>query len=134
MKIDDRSKAIALTEKLKASLPIKVRPGKQFLQMLRQQGEIANPDREYEVSSVIYSGDEGGISCGLMSQPTDKRDYIVSITHLEVDSNHPLATELKEYQSQRTRKLFIQNKGGFSAEFLADKSIKNRKRSSGFGK
>jgi hypothetical protein len=134
MKIDDRNQAMALTEKLKASLPMKVRPGKQFLRMLKEKGEIANPDREYEVNSVLYSGDDGGISCALTSDTTDTTAYVVSITHLEIDSNHPLAAELKEYQSQRTRKLFLQDKGGFGAEFLADTLIKNRKRSSGFGK
>ncbi|NJL65157.1 MAG: hypothetical protein HC903_29450 [Methylacidiphilales bacterium] len=134
MKIDDRSQAMALTEKLKASLPMKVRPGKQFLRMLKEKGEIANPDREYEVTSVLYSGDEGGISCALASETTDKTAYVVSITHLEVDSSHPLAAELKEYQSQRTRKLFLQDKGGFAKELLANKSVKPKKRSSGFGK
>jgi hypothetical protein len=134
MKIDNRSQAIALTEKLKASLPMKVRPGKQFLRMLKEKGEIANPDREYEVNSVLYSGDDGGISCALTSDATDTTAYVVSITHLKIDSNHPLAAELKEYQIQRTRKLFLQDKGGFGAEFMADKQVKNRKRSSGFGK
>jgi hypothetical protein len=134
MKIDDRSVAIALTEKLKASLPMKVRPGKQFLRMLKEKGEIANPDKEYEVNSVLYSGDEGGISCALASDATDKTAYVVSITHLEIDSNHPLAAELKEYQKQRTRKLFLQDKGGFAKELLANQSVKNKKRSSGFGK
>ena len=41
MKIDDRNVAMALTEKLKASLPIKVRPGKQFLRMLKEKGDFA---------------------------------------------------------------------------------------------
>jgi hypothetical protein len=134
MKIDDRSAAIALTEKLKASLPMKVRPGKQFLRMLKEKGEITNPEQEYQVSSVLYNGDEGGISYALTSDVTGRRDYLVSITHLEIDSNHPLAAELKEYQSQRTRKLFLQDKGGFAKELLANQSVKNKKRSSGFGK
>jgi hypothetical protein len=134
MKIDDRSAAIALTEKLKVSLPMKVRPGKQFLRTLKEKGEIANPDKEYEVNSVLYSGDEGGISCALTSDATDTTAYIVSITHLEIDSNHPLAAELKAYQKQRTRKLFLQDKGGFAKEFLANQSVKTKKRSSGFGK
>ncbi len=134
MKIDDRNAAIALTEKLKASLPIKVRPGKQFLRMLKQENSIANPNKEYEVDSVLYSGDEGGILCNLISQNDEKKVYCVSITHLEVDSNHLLAAELKEYQSQRSHKLFLQDKGGFARELLADKSVKPKKRSSGFGK
>ncbi|MEM7552983.1 MAG: hypothetical protein AAF378_02610 [Cyanobacteria bacterium P01_A01_bin.84] len=134
MKIDNYNQASELTEKLKASLPMKVSPGKQFLRMLKEEGEIINPDKEYQVDSVFYSGDEGGILCSLVSQDNEKKAYCVSITHLKIDSSHPLASELKEYQRQRTQKLFLEHKSGFSGELLAKKSVKTRKRNSGFGK
>ncbi|WP_292830320.1 hypothetical protein [Nostoc sp. JL33] len=47
MRIDDYNAAKALTEKLKESLPIKTRAGKEFLKTLKQKGEEADPDREF---------------------------------------------------------------------------------------
>lgn len=66
MIIDDYDAAISLTEKLKQSLPIKARAAKPFLKTLKQRGENANPNREFEIQSVDYSGDAGGIMCVLV--------------------------------------------------------------------
>ncbi|MBW4616480.1 MAG: hypothetical protein KME21_25065 [Desmonostoc vinosum HA7617-LM4] len=137
MRIDNYNAAKALTEKLKESLPIKARAGKPFLKTLKQRGEDADPNREFEIDFVGYSGDEGGIMCGLVSEahnPENKERYVISITHLKIDSNHPLASEVQEYQRQRTRKLMLQDQAGFAAELLAQASAKKKKRSSGFGK
>jgi hypothetical protein len=135
MKIDNYDAAVALTEKLKTSLPMKARPGKELSQMLKKQGKELNPDKEYEINHFFYSGDEGGIICTLESKADAKEAYAVSITHLKVDSNHPLAPEVREYQRQRTHKLFLQDhKSGFGAELLVPKSSKRRKQGSGFGK
>lgn len=137
MRIDDYNAAKALTEKLKQTLPIKARAGKPFLKTLKEQGENADPNREFEIDFVGYSGDEGGIMCALVTEPNNsekKERYAISITHLKIDPNHPLASEVQEYQRQRTRKLMLQNEVGFAAELLAQESTKKRKRSSGFGK
>lgn len=134
MMLDNYDVARALTEKLEASLPIKVRPGKEFLKMLKKQTEEANPDREYEVTKVMYAGDDGGIMCALASDVEAKQANIVSLTHLQIDPNHPLASEVQSYQRQRVRNLMLQNKGGFKAELLAPISLKSKKRTKGFGK
>ncbi|MEA5503849.1 hypothetical protein VB735_12160 [Halotia wernerae UHCC 0503] len=143
MKIDNYNAAKALTKKLKDSLPIKIRAGKQFLKTLKQKGEDAEPDKEFEIDFVGYSGDEGGIMCGLATEPNNpesKEKYVVSLTHLIIDPNHHLASEVQAYQRQRTRKLILQNEAGFAAEFLlAQESGKQesgtkKKRGWGFGK
>ncbi|OUL26089.1 hypothetical protein BV372_27280 [Nostoc sp. T09] len=135
MRIDDYSAAKALTEKLKESLPIKARAGKEFLKTLKQKGEDADPDREFEIDFVGYSGDEGGIMCGLKepNNPESKERYVSSITHLKIDPNHPLASEVQAYQRQRIRKLMLQNEAGFAAELMMIEPAKKKKRGKGFG-
>jgi hypothetical protein len=99
--IDDRNAAKALTEKLKASLPIKVKAGKEFLKTLKQKERTVDPEQEFDVDFVGYSGDEGGIMFGLVSDitnPEDKEKYVVSLTHLKIDSEHPLVEEVQAYQ------------------------------------
>ncbi|OUL20553.1 hypothetical protein BV378_29525 [Nostoc sp. RF31YmG] len=135
MKIDDYSAAKALTEKLKESLPIKARAGKEFLKTLKQKGEDTDPDKEFEIDFVGYSGDEGGIMCGLKepNNPESKERYVSSITHLKIDPNHPLASEVQAYQRQRIRKLMLQNEAGFAAELMTIEPAKKKKRGKGFG-
>ncbi|MEH2306844.1 hypothetical protein [Nostoc sp.] len=136
MRIDDYNAAKALTEKLKENLPIKARAGKEFLKTLKQKGVNADPDREFEIDFVGYSGDEGGIMCGLKepNNPESKEQYVSSITHLKIDSNHPLAAEVQTYQRQRIRKLMLQDARGFKAELMTLEPAKNKNRSKGFGK
>ncbi|MEH2277661.1 MAG: hypothetical protein V7K40_23440 [Nostoc sp.] len=135
MRIDDYNAAKALTEKLKESLPIKARAGKEFLKTLKQKGENADPDREFEIDFVGYSGDEGGIMCGLKepNNPESKEKYVSSITHLKIDSTHPLAAEVQAYQRHRIRKLMFQDSRGFTAELMTIEPLKSKKRSKGFG-
>ncbi|MBD2196824.1 MULTISPECIES: hypothetical protein [Calothrix] len=135
MRIDDYNAAKALTDKLKQSLPITVKAGKEFLKTLKQKGEDANPDREFEVDFVGYSGDDGGIMCGLKepNNPESKEKYVSSITHLKIDPHHPLAAEVQAYQRQRIRKLMLQNSGGFTAELMTIEPMKKKKSAKGFG-
>lgn len=77
--------------------------------MLRQKGENADPDREFEIDFVGYSGDEGEIMYGLKepNNSESKEKYVSSITQLRIDSNHPIATEVEAYQRQRICKLML---------------------------
>ena len=136
MRIDDYNAAKALTEKLKENLPIKARAGKEFLKTLKQKGVNADPDREFEIDFVGYSGDEGGIMCGLKepNNPESEEKYVSSITHLKIDPNHLLAAEVQTYQRQRIRKLMLQDSRGFKAELMTIEPQKNKNRSKGFGK
>jgi len=135
VRIDDYNAAKALTEKLKENLPIKARAGKEFLKTLKQKGENADPNREFEIDFVGYSGDEGGIMCGLKvpDNPESKEKYVSSITHLKIDPNHPLASEVQAYQRQRIRKLRLQNEAGFAAELMVIEPKNQKKSGKGFG-
>jgi hypothetical protein len=136
MTVDNYPEAMALTKKLNASLPIKVKAGKEFLKMLKKPQKIANPEQEFEIDSVSYAGDEGGIMCGLVSttdNPKDKEKYIVSLTHLKIDPDHPHLAEVQAYQNQRIRNL-MQNEGNFGVNLMTLKPAKRKKSGKGFGK
>ncbi len=135
MQIDNYEEGQALTEKIKANLPIKAFPTKQLVQSLRQQGKAMKLNQPYEIDSAFYSGDMGGITCALKGDAEGKEVYTVSITHLKIDPDHPLAPEIEAYQRRRTRMLAIQNSRGFAAELMAERPPKTKKKSSkkGFG-
>ncbi|MBD1928671.1 hypothetical protein H6F74_20810 [Trichocoleus sp. FACHB-90] len=135
MQIDNYEEAIALTKKLEESLPIIVRPRKPLLKTLRERGETVTADHQFTVELVNYSGDMGGIMCALADEAEKKERYVVSITHLKIDPNHPLKEEVEAYQRRRNQMLMIQEKKGIAAELLAAKLTgKKKKRSPGFGK
>jgi hypothetical protein len=139
MTVDNYLEATALSKKLEASLPIKVKVAKELLKMLKTRGDIINPAKEFEVDWVAYSGDEGGIMCRLVSkndnpEDEDKALYIVSITHLKIDPDHPHAEEIAAYQRERNRKLMLQNRGSLMTELMPSRSPKTKKSGKGFGK
>jgi hypothetical protein len=74
MTVDNSRAATALSKKLEASLPIKVKVAKELLKMLKTRGDIINPEKEFEVDWVAYSGDEGGIMCRLVSKNDNPED------------------------------------------------------------
>ncbi len=57
-----------------------------------------------------YSGDMGGINCGLMAE--DENKFISSITHMKIDPEHPLAAEVRDYQQRRIEGLKRSQQGG----------------------
>ena len=75
--IDDYEQAIALTEKLEAALPCRVRPGKQFLKGMKDK--TISTTTWLEVKSVMYSGDMGGIIVHVQpDNDSGKRVYLTS--------------------------------------------------------
>ena len=62
--------------------------------------------KKCNVTSVFYTGDMGGILCGLDMGGTET-DYadVVSITHLAFDRRAPLSREIDAYQRHRIKKL-----------------------------
>lgn len=135
MQIDNYAEGQALTEKLKAALPMKVIPTKQLVRSLQQQGKPMHSNQAYEIESVFYSGDMGGITCVLKGNLDDQEVYAVSITHLKIDPEHLLTPEIEAYQRKRSRGLAIQNSRGFAAELLSERSPNSKKKSGkkGFG-
>ncbi len=136
MQIDNYQEAQDLTERLEATIPFQVRAGKELLKTMRDRGKTVNASTVLTVDLVKYLGDMGGINCGLEVLPgqTEKHRYVVSLTHLEIDPEHPLAAEVKAYQRKRIQRLMLQNQGGFAAELLAQRTTRQKKKSKkGFG-
>ncbi len=137
MQIDDFVEAQALTDRLQDTLPFKVFPTKFLLGFLRDRGESVQADTELVVESLFYSGDVGGITCALANSPAfsnNQENMVISISHLKISPDHPLATEVVEYQRRRIHRLKLQDKGGFAAELLAKNSSTKRNKKMGFGK
>ncbi len=133
MTIDNYDSAKALTHQLDASVPFRVRPGKQLLKLMKSKSIPMSADQYYPVEKVIYGGDEGGITCMLQGKPTDKELIGSSITHLIIDPAYPLAEQVKAYQQERRRRLWLEDQRGFAALARQSKSAKQKKRSGGFG-
>lgn len=133
MQIDDYGQAIALKNKLNTALPFRIRPGTQLLKAMKN--EPISATTWMEVDSVMYAGDEGGILLNLVPRgDSAKSVYSTSLTHVVFDPEHDLAAEVQAYQRERTRRLMMQDRGGFAAELLAQRSAPKRKtKRKGFG-
>jgi hypothetical protein len=134
MQIDNREEAQDLCDRLEATIPFSVRVGKQLLKTMIEGGNQATLDDIFTVDWVKYSGDIGGINCAFEYSKGGER-YAVSLTHLKIDPEHPLAEEVVAYQQRRIRLLKLQDRGGFAANLLANTNQqKRRKGGIGFGK
>lgn len=103
--IDNYAKTMELIEKMKEHLPIPIRPTKEFIQAMKDNKIKITKEQDLQMDSVVYMGDEGGISCSISMPKESKRALIVSITHVQIKASHPLAVEIGEYQKKRVRKL-----------------------------
>ncbi|MFM7449025.1 MAG: hypothetical protein ACKO24_10560, partial [Leptolyngbyaceae cyanobacterium] len=135
MKIDDEKQAKILVKLLKKTVPFKVRGGKEFLRLLHDQGKVVSPNQEFEVTFTDYSGDVGGIVCGILVDENDQQVFVTSLTHLKIDSSHPLAAEVKAYQQKRIRGLKLQDSKSGIAELMAMGGLPKKKGGKGgFGR
>jgi len=120
---------------IESSLPITVRITERGFQGLKEQSvSVSDPDQVYEIQGLFYSSDMGGILCNLLAKSGDaaKDDknvaaFIMSITHLRIDSTHPLSARIKEYQKKRNLRLAIANSG------RSFKPANSKKKKRGFG-
>jgi len=135
MKIDDPVAASILTEKLSVTAPFKAYLGKPLLKISERDGHKTDATTPFMVDWVGYSGDEGGIMCALKSVLETGEMYVVSITHIKIDSEHPLIAEIEAYQLERTIKLALKNSRGFSSELVNQKLPKGKRKTTkkGFG-
>jgi hypothetical protein len=133
MQIDNLEAAQDLCDRLEATTPFSVRVTKQLLKTMLDRGDKVTLDDIFTVDWVKYSGDVGGINCAF-EYPGEER-YVVSLTHLKIDPEHPLAEEVIAYQQRRIRLLKLQDRGGFTANLLANTTQPKRsKGGAGFGK
>jgi hypothetical protein len=105
MSIDNVTEANRLVEKMNKSLPIFVRPNSALVRMFRKNGVNADRYKPLEIHSVLYMGDEAGISCDVTPKGRTEKAFICSLTQLEVIGDDDLAQEMKTYQQKRIKSL-----------------------------
>ena len=112
--IDDPDKTERLITDMKAALPLEARLSPSTKAMLVQRSsERAIPDH-CQVISIFYTGEAGGIVCGLdIGGPDTKTPFLVSITHLAFDRRSPLFRPIDAYQRHRIKKLKQQAGRGY---------------------
>ena len=102
--IDDEKEANELVEALNKHLPMRAYATPPLVQALRRERADIKVNDAVKIDSVLYLGDEGGVACSL-GLPGGKTVVIASITHLRMDSAHPLARRVQAYQLRRSQQL-----------------------------
>jgi len=108
--LDKPEKTQQLIASLKAALPFEVDLTLQVVALLAgQQVPIIVKPRQ-NVSDIIYTGDEGGITCQIHPEETQNAIFI-SLTHVRVRRSLPFASAVIDYQKHRTKKMKKQQGG-----------------------
>jgi hypothetical protein len=111
--IDNPHQVERLLDKLKASLPLIAAVTPAVAALIKERGLAIHPAGKYQVISVDYAGDEGGIVGKLQIGPSDApKVLIVSLTHLLFDRRGPVGRQIAEYQKHRVKRLRQQNGPG----------------------
>ena len=111
--IDDPRKTDLLIAMLKEALPIEASITQYLADALMEKSPDATIPKKCNVISVVYTGDMGGILCGLdIGGAETKIAHLVSITHLAFDRRVLLSREIDAYQRHRTKKLKRQQDRG----------------------
>lgn len=131
--IDNYETAIALTNRIKDSVPFRVRATKRSLPTFRDEQPNVTTKDWFNVMSALYMGDEGGIILGLEPFNNGEHAVLMSITHLVIDPEYELAEEVQQYQQEQIRRLAMANGRGFAAEVMGGKSKIRRRKRKGFG-
>lgn len=93
-----------LMKEIEAHLPLPVYVTPEVADTLRQKGNEVDDGEEFQVTSVMDSGEMGGIMCATQSK--DKKTvFWSSLTHLRIGADHPLKASIVAYQIDRVRKL-----------------------------
>jgi hypothetical protein len=104
--IDQHEKTDMLLKKLEASLPIEANITPSLAKVLEEKSPDTPVPAKCNVTSVFYTGDMGGIICGLdFGRPESEEAHLVSITHLTFHRRVPLSREIEAYQRHRIKKL-----------------------------
>jgi hypothetical protein len=104
--IDDPGTVARLMDQLRAHLPIPALPTKVIVRALRQQGVRVSGKSALTIHSVLYLGDEAGITCDVTPAARDaKTVLLVSLTQVRVPASHPLCGAIQAYQRERVSRL-----------------------------
>ena len=102
--IDNEKEVHELMEALQEHLPMQAYVTSPVVASLRRQNADIKVDDAVTIDSVLYMGDEGGVACSI-GLAGGTSIVVASITHLRVDSNHPLARRIQAYQLRRSQRL-----------------------------
>lgn len=104
--IDNREKTAWLITAM-AEIPVlTARLSPELKAVMRKQDPTAIVPDTCTVSDIIYTGDEGGITCKLDFGLEDgKAVFLASITNLIFDRRCPLYRQITAYQKHRIKKL-----------------------------
>ena len=97
-----KNKTWELIKNIEKHLPISVYPSPELYPLLGKYGLKINSGTKLTITRVFNSGDDGGIVC---SFEQDDNVFVVSVTHLRFDLNHPLHDEILSYQKNRIKQL-----------------------------
>lgn len=103
--VDNIDEAMKLLEKMKANLPIIVRPNSALVKSLHRQSVNVDRYKPLEIHSVLYMGNEAGIACDITPKGREGTPVICSLTQLEMMGTDTLAEEMKAYQRERIKNL-----------------------------
>ena len=104
--IDNPDKTERLIAKLASSLPLDAMVSPQLANALQDRAPWLTAFQRCRITLVHYTGDEGGIVCGLDLAGADSEEaFVVSITHLCFDPRSPLAREIAAYQKHRIKRI-----------------------------
>ncbi len=93
-----------LIKELEPHLPLPVYLTPELSRSLREKIEDLPPGEEVQVTSLLDSGETGGILCAL-GDANSERVALVSLTHLRIRPDHPMRLRVEAYQRERVRKL-----------------------------
>ncbi len=110
--------------KMKAHLPITVQPTKALVRLLRDQGKNLNRNQPMQIHDVLYTGDEGGITCNITPSRQSKEVILCSLTQLEIMGYSPLEIEMRVYQRARSARLARERSGGPFSFTIKPRSMK----------
>ncbi|MCX6673504.1 MAG: hypothetical protein NTY37_06980 [Methanothrix sp.] len=85
-----------LIDEMKSHLPIPAYASGDLSKYLIKNGINITPEREFMITNVFESGDEGGIICLL--DVMNPEAFVISITLLRVKPDHPLFGKISAYQ------------------------------------
>ncbi len=107
--LDKPEKTRELMDALEAALPFEVELPPKLIAHLRAQKPPVVVRPQQVVSQVSYAGDAGGIMCHILPEESESA-VIVSMTHVRMSRNNPLAAAVFDYQKHRVKKLKKQNR------------------------
>jgi hypothetical protein len=91
---------------LTESLPIEANITQYLARELMKKSPDIGIPKKCNVTNVFYTGDMGGILCGLdIGGAETKTAHVVSITHLTFDRRVALSHDIESYQRHRIKKL-----------------------------